>query len=101
MLTHEQIFVIWEAVTRQTQIDFTLPNIFIEIEEKKHLGKRKFPNHCQRVWCTRESERYENGTRFGTPLLLTFHFGRDLTGFIHDLGKIMAVEIVADSACKS
>ena len=35
MLTHEQIFAIWEAVTRQTQIDFTLPNIFIEIEEKK------------------------------------------------------------------
>ena len=34
MLTHEQIFAIWEAVTRQTQIDFTLPNIFIEIEKK-------------------------------------------------------------------
>ena len=29
--SHEQIFAIWEAVTWQTQIDFTLPNIFIEI----------------------------------------------------------------------
>ena len=29
---NEQIFAIWEAVTRQTQIDFTLPNIFIEID---------------------------------------------------------------------
>ena len=37
MLTHEQIFAIWEAVTRQTQIDFTLPNIFIEIEKKTFL----------------------------------------------------------------
>ena len=32
--SHEQIFAIWEAVTRQTQIDFTLPNIFIEVEKK-------------------------------------------------------------------
>ena len=33
--SHEQIFAIWEAVTWQTQIDFTLPNIFIEIGKKR------------------------------------------------------------------
>ena len=37
VLPHEQIFTIWEAVTRQTQIDFALPNIFIEIEKKTFL----------------------------------------------------------------
>ena len=33
VLPHEQIFRIREAVTRQTQIDFALSNIFIEIEK--------------------------------------------------------------------
>ena len=32
VLPHEQIFRIWEALTRKTQIDFALPNIFIKIE---------------------------------------------------------------------
>ena len=59
VLPHEQIFRIWEAVTRQTQIDFALPNIFIEIEKNPLSASGQAPVASESVvaWSARGALR--------------------------------------------